>query len=118
MLYIDNITSNPNQTLNISIETKETIILNLRFLPTQLTWQGSLTYSTFPTFRFNVVNTVNLLHPWRNLLSFGIMCVSEDKIDPFQITDFSSINSNVPRNSLYILNTSDLLYFNNIAYGY
>ncbi len=117
MLTITNITTLSFQSLILTLETNATIVLKLRFLPTQQAWQGSVTYGNIETIRFGIVNTVNLLRQWDNLLPFGIMCFSQDEISPFQITDFTSLNGQAPRNTLYILNQTDIIAYNKLAYG-
>jgi len=116
MLTISNINPLPNQKLILTLETKETIIFELRFLPTQNSWQGAITYKNVPTMRFGFVNTVNLLRQFANLIPFGLMCFSEDGYDPFQITDFSINNGIAPRVTLFILNKTDIATYNQIAY--
>jgi hypothetical protein len=117
MLTIPSLKPIPNQTLTVILETKETISFNLRFLPTQNTWQGSIQYQTFPVMRFNIVVTINLLRQYVNLIPFGLMCFSNDGVDPFQITDFTSQNGLPARVSLYILNPNDIAIFNKAIYG-
>ena len=120
MLTITNINPLANQKLILTLENRDTIVLELRFLPTQrgCNWQGAITYGNVPTMRFGIVNTVNLLRQWKNVIPFGLMCYSEDEISPFQITDFTTAsNGQSPRCTLYILNQTDITEFNAKFYG-
>jgi len=116
MLRITNITNQAMQDFNIALEDRTTLRLKLRYLPTQFMWVGTATYESKVT-DFALLQNVNLLHNWKNFITFGLMCVTLDEADPFLLSDFAPTAQRDARCQLYILNVTEIEEFNTIAYG-
>lgn len=103
MKRITEITDSAIQTLNIVGENNERITLNLRYMPTQQGWYFNLSYEDFTVNGCRLVNHVNCLNSYKNLLPFGIFCTSANGLDPTFIDDFTT-----GRNSVYLLTNDDV----------
>lgn len=103
MLYINKITSSPNQLLTLTGIPGYQIAMTLQFMPRTQQWVMGLSYPGFAARGLAVVGGLNLLRQWKNVIPFGISCVCSDGLDPYQVSDFANQRAN-----LYLLNKSDV----------
>ena len=103
MLYINKITSDPSQTLILTGIPGIQINMNLRYLPRVQQWIMDIQYGTFQVTGLSVTSSLNLLRQWNNIIPFGIACLVQDGLDPYQVTDFANQTAN-----LYLLNSTDV----------
>lgn len=102
MFLIQNITNDSAQTQNLILEDGSFFTITIYFVPMQYGWFiSSLTYGDFTLNGLRICNSPNLLHQFKNILPFGIACVSPSEREPSQQQDFVAGASN-----LYVL-TSD-----------
>lgn len=98
------ISNDPLQIKNITLQDGSTLILTLYFVPMQLGWFiNDLTYGTFKLTGMRIRVGYNMLHQYRNKIPFGIACFNSLNVEPFSINDFSSGNT-----ELYILNSTEV----------
>jgi len=105
MLYLSQLTDYPNQSYTLTTEDSKTVLLDLIYLPTQQFWIANITYDLI-NFKLNgikLVNNLNILKQFSNVIPFGLTCISDDLIDPFLIDDFSN-----QRSRLYLLNATEI----------
>ena len=100
---IDNLTNFADQVTQLQLPDGTVAILELIFNGTTERWTMNLTYNNLSYNGIGVCCYPNILRQWRNILPFGIACVTSDGTDPFDINDFYS-----GRVVLYLLTSSDV----------
>lgn len=103
MLYINKITTDPQQQITLTGIPGASINLTLRFMPRIRQWIFGVVYNTTSIQGIAVTTSPNMLRQFRRVLPFGIACLTASGLDPFQVTDFSNQASN-----LYLLNAEDV----------
>jgi len=104
MNQITQISDNALQKQTIILDDGTTFTFTLYFVPLQQGWFiTELTYGTFTLRGLRVTNSVNMLNQWRNIIPFGLACLSTANREPGLQQDFSSGAS-----KLYILNQVDI----------
>jgi len=104
MKYINKISNSSFQEMTLTGNPGQQIRFNLRFLPSQNSWLADVIWNDFTVRGLNICASPNLLNGFKNLLPFGISCITVDGQDPYDIEDF---NSGYAR--LYLLDAADLL---------
>ncbi len=103
MYQINQLTSDPLQTMTLILPNGNPCNLTIYFIERQVGWFiTNLTYGTFQLNGVRICNSPNMLYQWKNLLQFGLACYSSQNREPSQLQDFSSGSS-----ILYILNQSE-----------
>jgi hypothetical protein len=103
MLYINKITNDASQQLILTGIPGIQITTTLQFMPRIQQWILGVYDGTNSIQGISVVNSLNMLRQWKNVLIYGISCVSTDGLDPYQISDFAN-----QRCSLFLLNSTDV----------
>lgn len=103
MKYLNRITADSKQNFLLIGESGEQITFNMYFMPTQKAWFCDIIWNTFEATGIQLVVSPNLLHGWKNILTFGLACTTVDGYDPMYINDF-----NTGRIQLYLLSSSDV----------
>ena len=105
MLLIEQITKDPKQRRTLVLSNGTTINFLMTYVPLQLGWFiTDLQYLDFKVRNIRIVNSLNILHQFKNKIPFGLACITRDGREPTQLEDFSSQNSN-----LYILENHEVL---------
>lgn len=107
MLYINKITNSASQQMVLTGIPGVQIDMTLRFMPRVQRWIMGVTYNDFSCQGVAVVNSLNILRQYENVLPFGICCIRADGLDPYQIGDFQDLSSN-----LYLLDQADIATIN------
>lgn len=103
MKYITEITSDARQKLDLIGENGESITLKLNYKPTQQGWFFDIEYDGFVLKGMRIVNGLNLLRQWENIIPFGFMVKTIDGLDPFYQDDFTK-----QRAFFFLLNEEDV----------
>lgn len=104
MKLISQVTDNPLQKQKFVLEDGTFFIMTMYFVPLQQGWFiTELTYGDFILRGLRICNNVNMLYQWKNLIPFGLACLSVANREPSLQQDFSSGASN-----LYVLNQTDV----------
>lgn len=90
MRFINKLSSAPNQRSILTGNPGQRITLSVRYLPTQQTWLMDIEAEGFVLRGAAIVNGVNLLRNYRNLIPFGLVCATDDGVDPAGVEDFES----------------------------
>jgi len=111
MLLIKEITEDSKQKRTLLLPDGTTIVFTMKFSPLQFGWViEKLVYDDFEINNVRIVNSVNILHQFKNILPFGLACITEDNREPTQREDFSEGAS-----KLYILTAEEVeLYSENL----
>ena len=112
MLKIDGITDDFKQSKQITLPDETTFSLKIEYIPLQIGWfineiiynnlRGNLNYD-FTVRSIRITKNLNLLQSYRNLIPFGLACLSKEAQEPTHIEDFVSGNY-----GLYLLTKEDL----------
>lgn len=103
MLYINKITSDPSQNINLTGIPNLNIAMTLRYLARMQLWVMGLKFGTTTINGIMVTTAPNMLRQFKNNMPFGIACLKADGLDPYYLTDFSTQAAN-----LYLLNSDDV----------
>ncbi len=90
MNLIDNLSSEANQLTRLILPDGTQVDFNLIYRPTIGRWMLNVSRGTFSVDGLNICVFPNLLSQWRELIPFGLACVTTDGADPVYIDDFSS----------------------------
>jgi hypothetical protein len=94
MQAVTGISNLPAQILTLTAADGSAITLTLEYRPQQQGWSLDVSWNgTSPATAMNglrVTNFPNLLRQWRNLITFGLTCVTADGLEPLSIDAFSS----------------------------
>lgn len=90
MRQISKLTNNGRQSTNIVGENGEVIPFSLTFMPTQNCWYFNIAYAPqeFAANGLLLTNSPNILHQFKNLIPFGIACITTDGYEPQFLNDF------------------------------
>lgn len=103
MQEVTTLTDSPKQRWTLVLDNNETAEFYLYYLSRMQAWYYDLEYKNFNVKCSKCVLTPNSLRSFRRILPFGIVFLSDDVLDPFQITDFAS-----GRVKMYILNKDEV----------
>ncbi len=106
MILIPNLTDAADQITAIQMPDGSVGTLELIYIASNARWIFNFTHALFPNGAVNgqmLCQHPNILRNWKNILNFGMACVSANGNDPVSIEDFA--NGNI---SLYILDASDV----------
>ena len=113
MLLIQGWTTDVNQTMTVTLPDGSLMTLVLYYSAQQLGWFiKTLSWNNFTLYGIRITNNVNMLLSWRNLLNFGLACLTPSGYEPSQPQDFYSAAS-----KLYVLETADVEQLNNVLAG-
>ena len=104
MIEITGLKATSDQTLSIASPNGDgTINLRLHFLPRVQSWYIDIEFGTFVLNAFRISVCPNILHQYKNRISFGLLVASKTGLDPFLLNDFSSGNA-----TLYLLTSAEV----------
>lgn len=113
MYLIQQVTSAPLQKQTLILPDGSSVAITMAFYPQQFAWFiTSLTYKTFTLHGTQITTNPNILHPWRNKLTFGLGCYTQANREPTQQQDFSSGAS-----KLWILSSDEVAQFARMIAG-
>jgi hypothetical protein len=114
MYLIQNITSDPQQKLTVVVPTTGvSMTLQICYRPIQQGWYiVQLAYGGFTLNTMRITNQLNMLRQWKNILPFGMACISKDNREPSLIFDFESGAS-----KLYILSAAEVAQYEAFLVG-
>lgn len=78
------------QQVSVPLDDGSLAVLELRYRPAVQRWFYGLAHPSLTLSGQMLAVHPNLLRPWRNLISFGLACLSADGADPVDISDFAS----------------------------
>lgn len=103
MLLLNGITDDAQQAITLTGVPGINIAFTLRYMPRTQNWIMGVDDGTTSIQGIAVMNSLNMLRQWKNNISYGIACIRNDGLDPYQLTDFSSGLAN-----LYLLDGADV----------
>ncbi len=112
MNQIDNITDQASQETQVVLDDGSVAILDLYFDGATQHWRMDITHPLLEVQGINICNFPNILRPWRNLINFGIACITTSGQDPVNVDDFTNGNA-----ALFTLNAADVLAAETTIFG-
>lgn len=103
MEQVTNITSSVKQQMQLILEKGQTADFALHFNGRMQAWFFSFTYNDITAKDLKVCLHPNILRQFKKIIPFGISFASNNLVEPFQETSFSSGACN-----MYILNSEDV----------
>lgn len=88
MIQITKLTNASKQQLVVIGEDGELVTMNLVYSSTQEAWNISFEYDGITINGMQLTVSPNILHNYKNILPFGIVCTSTDGQEPKYIEDF------------------------------
>ena len=94
MQQVTGISEAPAQIITLTLEDGSAITVTLEYRPQQLGWFFSVLWNgSDPATQINGLRMTvfpNVLRQWRNLLPFGLACITQDNREPMAADAFSS----------------------------
>lgn len=112
MRQLTELTNEFKQSFVFRTEANQNFNFYLEFIPSQQSWYYNLSYGNLTLNGQRLATSPNILRQFRNLLPFGIACITDDASEPFLIDDFIT-----ERVKVYLLTPSDVLLAEDIIAG-
>ena len=112
MNLIDNITDQANQETKPVLDDGSILTLDLMFNGSTQRWMMNVSHPLLTVNGIAICNFPNLLRDWRNVIDFGLACITTSGVDPVNVEDF--VNGNA---SLYLLNAADVAAAESTIFG-
>lgn len=116
MKQITQFTNDFKQILSPTLEDGTVFEFSLNFKQQEEFWMYSIKYKNLIINNCKLVLSSNLLHQWKNILPFGLLCTSTDspgqEVDPFLLNDLSS-----GRVKIFIMTTAEVTELENQING-
>lgn len=109
---ISNLTNFADQTTQLQLTDGTIATMELIYQGAAQRWIANISYGTFVSDGIGLCCYPNILRQWKQILPFGIACVTADQTDPFDINDFST-----GRVSMYLLNSTDIKTIESVVFG-
>jgi len=106
MNIIDGLGNEAYQIIQLVLSDGSVAVLELKYRPMTQRWNLDVVHDTFPAGAVRGIGLSahpNLLRQWRNVIPFGLACVTNTGVDPFSIEDFAT-----QRAVLYLLQGADV----------
>lgn len=103
MLWINKITNQAKQQMNLVGADSQQISFYLYFAASQNSWFFNISYGNLNANGVRLTIAPNLLRNYKNNIDFGMCCISTDGFDPNNIEDFIS-----GRVQLYLLDAAEV----------
>lgn len=104
MVQVQQITNDPNQKQAFALPDGSIVTVEMSYKPQQYAWViTNLTWKTFQITNLQMVNSLNLLQQFKNIITFGIAISTTDGFDPTNLNDFQSGYA-----TMYFLDVNDI----------
>jgi hypothetical protein len=93
MLPILNLTSDPNQSMTIVLPDGSKLVISLSYVASQTGWFYTSIVNSAQGFQLGITRVCvipNALRQFKNLINFGLTCITQTGREPTQLEDLSS----------------------------
>jgi hypothetical protein len=104
MTEITGLTLAPKQSLTLILLDGTQVPFYMEYIDGQQGWFYSITYGNWGSTYRRMVVSGNMLRGFRNIIPFGLGCMTSDGYEPIMINDFAN-----NRASLFLLDSTDVL---------
>lgn len=112
MKQITGLSAKPKQKFKLQMENGEIATFNFYFLQSQIGWFFDISYGNFKSTGLRLVNSLNVLSAYFNILRFGLMVEVPDGAEPYFVDDFIS-----GRVNLYVLSEDEVKQIEETVYA-
>lgn len=114
-MYKIDLGNEPKQEITVMLDDNTRIPLYFEYRPNQIGWFFGFEYNNNKYENIRLTTSYNILRAYRNWLPFGLRCDTLDKLEPMDLTDFSSGYA-----SIYVLtpedvNTTESMYYAKVS---
>lgn len=103
MLLVENISEEARQKHTLILPNGKQVEIILKFIDAQIGWFIDISYEDFVLYNRRIVTGYNIIRSYKNILPFGLACLTDDNNDPLLIDAFSSEYA-----KFYILTSDDV----------
>lgn len=103
MYKINSLGGEPKQQVTVLLDDNSRVVFNFEYKANQLGWFFGFEYGDINYQNIRLTTAPNILRAYRNWLPFGILCNTEDGLEPMDLDDFSTDYAQV-----YVLNKNDI----------
>lgn len=111
MTIVQGITSQPKQQLSLVLADGSTVTALMEYRPQQIGWFVEFTWGTWKSNGVRLTASPNLLRQYRKIIPFGIAIITQNNVEPLNVSDFSAGVAMV-----YLLNADDVTNAEALAY--
>ena len=112
MQAIANLSDEADQLTKVVLDDGSIVTFEFIYQPAIERWMMNIAHADLTVNGVNLCAGPNILRDWRNLIAFGLSCISTDGADPFYIEDFQS-----GRITLYVLNAAEVAAVETTVFG-
>lgn len=110
MQQIDNLSDSAMQLTKVDLGDGTILEIALRYAGATQRWVMDVTRGDFSVKGLNICVQPNLMRPWRNVVPFGLTCLTTDGADPTYFDDFLADPVTLQsRANLYVLSADEVL---------
>ncbi len=103
MNLIDTLSDDGTQLVRVLLDDGSTVQLTLVYRAATQRWSVDVLWGSFAANGLGVEVSPNFMRQWRDLVPFGLACLSTDGGDPVYVDDFTT-----GRCQLYVLDSDDV----------
>lgn len=111
MYKINSLGNEPKQEITVMLDDNTRIPLTFEYRPNQLGWFFGFEYNNNKYENIRLTTSYNILRGYRNWLSFGLRCDTQDGLEPMDLTDFSSGYASIYVLTAEEVNTTESTYY-------
>jgi hypothetical protein len=104
MNQITGITDNSKQIFKMMLDDGTIAQVNLNYLGATQRWAFDIIHPLLTVYNKILCTHPNILRQYKDIIPFGLMCFTNDGLDPVLVTDFKAGS----RGNLYILTEADV----------
>ena len=112
MTILQGISDKPKQQMRVTLPDGSILYMTLEYVAQQLCWMASFQWGTKTIGSRRISPHPNLLNQWRNTALFGLAVVSQNNVEPTELTDLSDGTV-----AFYLLDSTDLAYISKSILG-
>lgn len=90
MKQLDRLTDLPKQQYIVPLDDGSLVTVYLEYMPRQQLWKLNVSSGDFTANGITMTSFPNILRQFKNIITFGILVISNDGIDPRYIDDFTT----------------------------
>lgn len=112
MKQITGLSASPKQQFKLQTASGDIVTFDFYFLQSQIGWFFDISFGNFKSTGLRLVNSLNVLSAYFNILRFGLMVEVPDGAEPYFLDDF--INGRV---NLYFLEEDEVKQLEETVYA-
>jgi len=104
MKLIEGISDQPKQNFSLTLSDGSLVTMRMEYRPAQLGWFYDISWSTtFLARGRRMVASQNILRQFRDIIPFGLICLTKQGLEPLNLRDFALGNA-----QLYVIEGTEV----------